>query len=70
MRKIHVKGRDYRFRVGKQNVVIRDNEDKARVVRISEITRRTPDVLERGRWKGTSDGMVTPHLIAKWIASH
>lgn len=34
---------------------------------LSEITKRSPETIERGRHKKTSDGMVTPRQIAGWI---
>lgn len=30
----------------------------------------TPDTVDRGRWKKTTDGMITPGEVARFIQSH
>lgn len=39
------------------------------VVPITMVTGGTPDSLERGRWKKTREGMVTPREIARFLMS-
>ena len=31
------------------------------------IAHMDPDVFDRGKWKRTCDGSITPKMIAKWI---
>ncbi len=69
MRQIVVGGQKYSYRVGRQNVVIHDADGDRNVVPCHEILGLTPDTFDRGKWKGTSDGMVTPGKIAQWIAA-
>lgn len=59
----------YSYRVGRSNVVIRDADGDINVVPCHKILGLTPDVLEQGKWKRTSDVMVTPGKIAQWIMS-
>lgn len=65
-RTIVVGNRAWRYHVGRVNVVARSLSTKL-VDRLNVVTGRSWDVLERGHWKRTSDGMVTPKNIAAWI---
>lgn len=70
LRKITVGDLDYRWIVSKSKVVIYSPSNEGPVkhaVSISDVTGRTLDAVERGRWKKTSDGMVTPRQVAKYI---
>ena len=59
----------WRWRVGKGATVIAYSEDGCRVVedawRICGLS--SPDDFDRGKWKRTQDGMVTPKLVEKWL---
>jgi len=68
MRKIHLDGEIYQYRIGKGYVVIEFPDGHREVVSDSTITGRTNDALERGRWKKTSDGMVLPSHVKAWLA--
>jgi hypothetical protein len=63
MRTIKVDGRTWSVKVGKDWMEARSGNTKL-AVPLSQVTGRSPDTLERGRWKKTSDGMVTPDQIA------
>lgn len=64
MRKIVVNGHTYRYRVGKtytkfDNGVVIANWKLA--------SKQSPDIFERGQWKRTSDGMITPKMVADFL---
>ncbi len=67
MRKIHLDDKIYQYRVGKGYVVIEFPDGHREVVADSTITGRTPDTIERGKWKKTTDGMVLPSHIKAWL---
>lgn len=62
-RKIVVDGSTYEYHVGRSYVVF----DNGHRVKLNEITGRDWDTIERGQWKKTSDGMVTPKHIAEYL---
>ena len=67
-RLIVVGGVEWRYRVGRGSVIAysitgeRRCEDAWRVKELDQ-----PDTLDRGRWKRTSDGMVQPRDVARWL---
>jgi hypothetical protein len=65
MRKIHIDGEEWHYFVGKQNVVVITPSGRKTYIPCHEIKFCTPDVFDRGKWKGTSDGMITPFDM-KW----
>jgi hypothetical protein len=69
-RRIEVDGVTWRYRFGCDNVVIVLRNGKKVIVNYSTLTGRTPDLIERGQWKGTSDGMVTPEHVRHYIRKH
>jgi hypothetical protein len=66
-RKLVVDGRPWWFKVGQATVEIWDSSNHKSAVDINELTGRSWDVLERGRWKGTLDGMVKPSDVVRYI---
>lgn len=66
MRKITVDGIEWKFRIGKQSTVIRNEKNKF-VVFSNDLVGISPDDFDKGKYKGTSDGMVLPSQIAKFI---
>jgi len=69
-RRIEVNGKPFKFKIGNDAAVIRTDDQgykDTRVVPLSELTGRTPDTIERGRRKKTSDGMITPGHIKEFI---
>jgi hypothetical protein len=69
MRRIVLNTVVWKYQVGKKNVVIIDPHGNKLVVASHILKGVTPDTFERGQWKRTSDGMVTPSEIRKYIES-
>ena len=69
MRKIIVDGKVYEWRVGRNNIVIRINGIST-TIKACEVIGVTPSIYERGQYKMTQDGMVTPSLVAAYIRTH
>lgn len=67
-RKIVVGGAEWKYHVGKIHTEARCGERKL-LGKLTDITGLTWDVLERGQWKRTSDGAITPKHIADWIGA-
>jgi hypothetical protein len=38
--------------------------------KVEDVIGTTVGIVERGRWKGTTDGMVTPRLVSEFIGKH
>lgn len=69
-RQITVYGEQYFYSVGKDYLVLlMPHDGTKRIIGLDEITHRSPDTIERGRWKKTSDGMVTPRDVVNYIKS-
>jgi hypothetical protein len=69
-RKMDVQGEQWEFKIGRDNAHIRAPNGRGKTVSFYELTGRTPDLIERGQWKGTTDGMVGPGEVRAWIDSH
>lgn len=68
-RKINVNGKEYRWR-GSHFVVIQNSEGKrvsAAHLTAAKIKNISENDWERGQWKGTSCGMLTPADIKNYI---
>ena len=59
----------YKWKAGESGAVIVDPGGKKRFVSLLELG-INPEVFERGQWKKTSDGSLTPSLISKWISKN
>lgn len=59
VRKLHIDGVEYLY-VIKGHGVHYYFEDKKVVANHAEVTGRSWDIIERGQWKKTTDGMVKP----------
>jgi hypothetical protein len=66
MRTLTIGRQAYRYRIGRGSAVIEGPGWKD-VVPLTTLTGRSPDTLERGRWKRTRDGMVTPVHVRDYI---
>jgi hypothetical protein len=66
-RKIVVSGVEWKYHIGKISVVARCGDRKL-VGKLPEVTGLDWDTIERGQWKRTTDGMITPKQIATWIS--
>lgn len=62
-RTVEVAGVRYRWRYGRGTIEVR--RERQVVLRVNDYVLRgtTPDLFERGQYKGTSDGYVTPAMV-------
>lgn len=71
MRKVHVGGEVWEFQTGKGNAVIRNpRTGKKTIVDYAKLTGRDWNTIERGQWKRTTDGMVTPADVKAYIGKY
>jgi len=71
MRKVQVGGETWEFTTGKGNAVIKNpRTGKKTIVNYLKLTGRDWNTIERGQWKRTSDGMVTPGHVKAYIARY
>jgi hypothetical protein len=67
-RRIVVDGEVWTWRVGRGGGVVARSEDgEVRKAKAWDLKGLTPDNFERGKWKETSDGMLRPREVAKWL---
>ncbi len=66
-RLIEVKNNTFEYVVGRCYVAIWAPNGDARIVSIPDLKGTTWEIFERGQWKKTSDGMVTPSEVAHFI---
>lgn len=67
-RKIVVDEKEYKYKVGRGSTNIRDLETWKSISVSNHILKGiTPNTFERGQHKKTSDGMVLPSEVSKWI---
>ncbi len=69
-RKIHLDNEVWEYQIGRTNVVIKSPASKKIVVGFCKLTGRSWDIIERGQWKKTTDGMVTPKDVRIYIQKH
>lgn len=67
MRNLDVNGQAWRYNVGVSTTQIRGPRGETWNVGTHDVNGRTPSDLERGRHKKTSDGMVTPADVRRYI---
>ena len=70
MRKLMIDGIEWRMKIGQDDMEARSGPARGGiklVMPLTFVTGNTTDNIERGRWKKTSDGMVTPGMIAEAI---
>lgn len=71
MRKIVVEGKVFYWKHGRQSVAFYNEQRKSiHHAYASKILGVDPYVVERARWKRTSDCNVTPSAIAQYIRTH
>lgn len=67
-RKIKIRNMDWEWKVGKDSAVIKFPDGKNTIVPLEKIhPSKSVYVIERGRYKKTSDGMITPRMISQFI---
>lgn len=66
---VDVGGTLWVWKVGRRghHVVAYSEGGRRLLAHAADIKGVDPDVFERGQWKVTSDGMLTPADVAKWI---
>jgi len=67
MRTINVNGHDYKYKIGERSTVITMLDGKKIVVGNHTIKGLSPDDFDRGKWKKTSDGMIKPSDMERYI---
>jgi len=66
-RKIDINGTVYEWSAGRQYVHIRKDDKLLVTTTIAQVKGTTPDIVERGLWKKTTDGMLTPKEVRAFI---
>ncbi len=69
MRQIHINETTWQYQIGASTVKIRSPEGKCSFPGVNEVKGGGADV-ERGRHKGTSEGMVKPSDVRAYIETH
>jgi hypothetical protein len=64
-RKLVIDNKDYKYFIGKSNVVIKDSEDKKTVVDFSKLTGLAWHEIERQQWKRCFS--ITPRTVTEYI---
>lgn len=57
----------YEYFIGRSNVLFKLPSGQRRVVDFATLTGRSWATIERGHWKRTDDGMITPAAIKAYI---
>ena len=69
-RLLTVAGTKWRWRCGRGgNVIAYSERGERRCAGAWAIRGMDPDTFDRGQWKRTSDGMVRPSDVAKWLSA-
>lgn len=69
-RKINIDNQIFEYKIGKQNVVITyviNNSIVKKIVSYDDIPGKSVDLVDRGRIKKTTDGMIRPSDIKNYI---
>lgn len=70
MRKVHIQGKVWQYEIGRTAVVIKfpsPHQARGFTVAANLVVERTPDDLERGRHKKSSNGMIKPSDVKAYI---
>jgi len=65
-RAVHIDGKAWEWKVGKESILIWSPEGEKHVTDQSQVTGMSWDSLERGYWKGWFKG-ITPSMVKEWI---
>lgn len=57
----------WKYRVTKGSVVAYSEHGERRCSPSGEVKGLSPGAFERGQWKRTTDGMICPSDVAKWL---
>jgi len=69
-RVIVIEGETWYYQIGGYSCAFWGPDGKKHVGKADVVANRSWDVLERGQWKKTSDGMITPKDIRRYIQEH
>jgi hypothetical protein len=69
-RAVHIDGVEYPYQIRNASVRIYFPNGKSIHVGAPTILGTTYDIFERGQYKCTSDGMVTPSLVKQYLESY
>jgi len=68
MRKVHINNQEWQYHIGQGTVVIQSPDGKKSYHKIHLVKGVCePDIIDRGRYKRTSDGMVKPSEVKNYI---
>ena len=70
MRTVTVDGEIWRWKCGTNYANLVSPQGKRFNFPASQVAGVTPDVWERGHWKRTFDGMLTPRQVVHFIKGH
>lgn len=69
-RTLQIRDKRWAYRIGKNWAVLLSPEGKKSAVRLSDLTGLDIALIERGRYKKTLDGMVTPAHVRAYLEAH
>lgn len=69
-RRLYIHGRPWWYKVGRTYAVIWNPVGRKHAVELDALRGLTHDLIDRGRWKKTTDGMIRPSHVERYIASH
>lgn len=67
---VNIDGQEWEVTIGKSNTKIRSPKNKSTIVDHSKLTGKPWSTIERGQWKRTSDGMITPKDVETYIRKY
>lgn len=71
MRRVLIGEEAWGYHIGRGSAVIQSPKTgKKTIVYLTRLTGRDVNTFERGQYKGTSDGMVTPAHVRNFILAH
>ena len=71
LRKLQLESGCWRYCIGRSNAVLFPPDGSRKlVVPLNTLTGRSWHILERGQWKKTSDGMIGPGDVRRYLESN
>jgi len=67
MRKLHIGNEEWQYKIGEGTVVVKTPDGKRFNIGCHEVKGLSPDDFDKGKWKKTSDGMITPSELKAYI---
>lgn len=66
-RKLEVNGEKWCYTVGSSTVAARHEDGRKFTASVESVRGRDADTFEKGRYKGTDDGMIKPGKVRVWL---